>query len=261
MNLPIARLGALFLSGFVAGSVNSIAGGGSLITFPTLVATGIGQVASNATNTVALVPGSAAAFLGYRDTLAGDRRLALSMALPSLAGGAAGALLALRVGERTFARVVPWLILLATGLFAAQEPIARAVRARPLDAGARPSAGRLAGLALFQLLVALYGGFFGAGIGILMLAALTFMGVRDVHRANGLKNLAAVSINGVASVAFVLSGKVAWAHALAVMAGAIAGGYGGAGVARRVGPRAVRRAVMAVGVTLTVVMFVRNLRG
>lgn len=261
VNLSPAQLAVLFSSGLVAGSVNSIAGGGSLITFPTLLGAGIGQIAANATNTVALVPGSAAAFAGYRDTLRGDLRLVLTMALPSALGGLGGAVLALSVGDAVFARVVPWLILLATTLFALQEPIARAVKARASLEPEHPlTPSRMVGLALFQCVVALYGGFFGAGIGILMLAALTLMGVRDVHRANGLKNLAAVCINGVAAVAFVARGKVLWLPALAVAIGAIAGGFAGAGVARRVGQRAVRRAVLAVGVTLTVVMFVRAWR-
>ncbi len=260
MVLDLQRVAVLFASGFAAGTVNSIAGGGSLVTFPALLTAGLGQVAANATNTVALIPGSAAAFMGYRDTLAGDRRLVLSMALPSVVGGALGALLALRAGDRLFARLVPWLILLATTLFAAQEPIARALRARVAHAVGPPSPARLASLAFFQLAVALYGGFFGAGIGILMLAALTFMGVRDVHRANGLKNLAAVCINGVAAVAFLAHGKVSWPHALAVMAGAAAGGLGGAGLARRAGQRTVRRAVLAIGAGLTLVMFARAWR-
>ncbi len=247
VNATPIQLAVLFVSGLVAGSVNSIAGGGSLITFPTLLGAGLGQIAANATNTVALVPGSAAAFVGYRDTLRGDLRLVLTMALPSAFGGLAGAVLALKAGDAVFARVVPWLILLATSLFALQEPIARAVRSRVSFRPERPlTPSRMAGLALFQLVVATYGGFFGAGIGILMLAALTLMGVSDLHRANGLKNLAAVCINSVAAVAFVARAKVLWLPALVVAAGAIAGGFGGAGVARRVGQRAVRRAVLAV---------------
>lgn len=255
MTQGLHQLALFFLSGFAAGTINSIAGGGSLLTFPTLLAAGIPPVAANATNTLALVPGSAAAFWGYRDTLVDSRAMALSMALPSLAGGAAGAFAALRIGDASFARLVPWLILGATGLFAAQEPIARRMRASGEERA--PTRARAVGLAVFQFFVALYGGFFGAGIGILMLAALGLMGVRDVHRANGLKNLAAVCINGVASVAFVASGKVHWLAALVMAAGAISGGLGGAGIARKAGQRAVRRAVLVIGVGLTVVMFAR----
>jgi hypothetical protein len=250
------HLAALLAAGTLAGAINSIAGGGSLLTFPTLLALGASPITANATNTVALIPGSAAAFWGYRDTLSGARDLTLAMALPSAVGGVLGAWLALRVGDATFARLVPWLILAATMLFALQGPIARRMAAgRDFDA---PRTMPLPLLVLFQLGVATYGGFFGAGIGILMLAALGLVGVRDVHRANGLKNLAAVCINGVAAIAFISSGRVAWLPALAIGVGAIAGGYSGAGVARKVGQARVRQAVLAIGIGLTVVMFART---
>ena len=254
------HLAALLAAGTLAGAINSIAGGGSLVTFPALLALGASPVTANATNTVALVPGSAAAFWGYRDTLSDARRLTLAMALPSAAGGLLGAWLALRVGDATFALLVPWLILAATALFAAQGPIARRMAAGR-DVDAPPRTLPLPLLVVFQLGVATYGGFFGAGIGILMLAALGLVGVRDVHRANGLKNLAAVCINGVASVTFVAGGRVAWAEAAVMAAGAVLGGALGAGTARRVGPRVVRRAVMTVGVALAAAMFWRRLRG
>lgn len=257
---PLTHLLALFASGLAAGGVNSIAGGGSLITFPTMLALGIAPIAANATNTVALTPGSAAAFWAYRDTLGDARPLAFAMALPGALGGVVGATLALQTGDATFARLVPWLILGATGLFALQAPLARAVRKHDNEVAVHeaPRGRRLVALAVFQFVVAVYGGFFGAGIGILMLAMLGFLGARDLHRANGLKNLAAGSINAVASLAFVVGGKVVWTHALAVALGAIAGGYGGAGVARKVGQARVRRAVMAIGITMAAVMFVRS---
>nr|MBK7068248.1 sulfite exporter TauE/SafE family protein [Deltaproteobacteria bacterium] len=247
-----------FASGVAAGTVNSVAGGGSMLTFPTLLAFGMAPITANATNTVALIPGSASAFWGYRDVLAGSRSLVLAMALPSAAGGVLGAWLALRTGDARFTALIPWLLLGATGLFALQEPVAR--RLRLTDDGVRSPAS-WAGLMVFQLVVATYGGFFGAGIGILMLAALGMMGVRDIHRANGLKNLAAVCINGVASVTFVAGGRVAWAEAAVMAAGAVLGGALGAGTARKVGPRVVRRAVMTVGVALAAAMFWRRLRG
>ncbi len=261
MTDPFARHALLFVAGFVAGTINSVAGGGSLLTFPALLSVGLGPIAANATNTVALIPGSFAAFLGYRDTFAHDRRLLTAMALPSVVGGSLGALAAMRVSDQTFARLVPWLILLATTLFALQDPLRRALRARlPPTASDAPAPPRAhVTLALFQLAVAFYGGFFGAGIGILMLSALAMMGVRDVHRANGLKNLAAVCINGFAAVAFLLGGRVVWMPALVIMVGAAVGGWGGAGLARRAGQVAVRRVVTAVGVGLTAVMFARGL--
>jgi uncharacterized protein len=245
-------------SGFVAGAVNSVAGGGSMLTFPTLLAFGMAPITANATNTVALIPGSASAFWGYRDALAGSRALVLAMALPSLVGGVLGASLALRTGDARFTALVPWLLLGATGLFALQEPVARRMK---LVEGAPRSRASWAALMLFQVAVATYGGFFGAGIGILMLAALGLMGVRELSRANGLKNLAAVCINGVAAATFVLGGRVAWTEAAVMATGAVLGGAIGAGTARRVGPRVVRRAVMTIGVALAVAMFWRRLRG
>jgi len=244
-------------SGFLAGAVNSVAGGGSMLTFPTMLAFGMAPITANATNTVALIPGSASAFWGYRDALAGSRSLVLAMALPSLVGGVLGASLALRAGDARFTALVPWLLLGATGLFALHEPLARYLK---LADDAPRGGASWAALMLFQVAVATYGGFFGAGIGILMLAALGLMGVRDVHRANGLKNLAAVCINGVAALTFVAGGHIAWTEAAVMATGALLGGAIGAGTARRVGPRAVRRAVMAIGVALALAMFARRLR-
>lgn len=259
MRADPAHLAALFVAGILAGAVNSIAGGGSLVTFPTLLWLGLGPLAANATNTLALVSGSAASFWKYRDTLTDARRLVVVMAAPSLAGGVLGAWLALRAGDATFARLVPWLILVATALFAAQGPVSRWVSG---EGGKGESAWRLPlpVLAALQLVVATYGGFFGAGIGIVMLAAVGLVGVRDVHRANGLKNLAAVCINGVAAITFVHGGEVHWAAVFTIGVGAILGGYAGADVARRVGQVWVRRAVLAIGAVITAAMFARALR-
>jgi uncharacterized protein len=259
MNYDLLRIATWLVSGFVAGSINSVAGGGGLVVFPALLASGMSLTTANATNAVALVPGLLAAFVGYRDHLRGDRHFVAAMAVPSVVGGAAGAVLALHVGELAFARVVPWLVLLATVLFASQEPLLRALGTHTAQAD-KPSPRKLLTLSLFQLTVAFYGGFFGAGIGIIMLAALSLMGVRDVHRANGLKSLAAVCINAVASIAFIASNRVEYGPAAAIATGAIVGGYGGAGIARRIGQKTVRRIVMGVGASLAVALFVRALR-
>ncbi len=247
----------LFASALGAGAVNSVAGGGSLLTFPALLAVGVSPLSANATSTVALVPGSAGAFWGYRELLKGDRATVVAMAAPSLVGGVLGALLVLRTGDKTFGAMVPWLVLGATLLFAAQGPIGRAVKRLkgPTTQPRSPIP-----LALFQLVVAVYGGFFGAGIGILMLAALALRGEEDIHKANGLKNLAAVCINGVATVTFVASGRVSWTPALVMATGAVLGGWGGAGVARKLGQTTVRRIVLAVGFGLAALMFWRQFR-
>lgn len=259
----VGQSAALVAAGFAAGAVNSVAGGGTLLTFPALLAVGLGPVAANATSTIALVPGSAAAFWGYRDTLTEARPLLVAMAVPSALGGVLGAWLTLRAGDALFAAIVPWLLLGATALFLSGGPVSAWVKRRGTSApstaaiGSRPSPRALGLLAVAQFAVSVYGGFFGAGMGIVMLAALTLAGMTDVHRMNGLKNAAAVCINGVAALTFVRAGAVRWPQAFLVALGAVAGGYGGAGLARRVGPRGVRAFVGFVGLSIAAVLLVR----
>ena len=196
---------------------------------------------------------------GYRNELAGARRWAVLFAIPSLVGGTLGALLLLHTPSDAFDRIVPWLVLGATALFLSQRPILRLVRgARPhpgddLLSSRLPSFWLLAG----QFLVGIYGGYFGAGIGILMLAALGLLGFNDIHRMNALKNLLAICINGVAAVYFIASGKVYWTDVLVMAFAAIAGGYSGARLAYRLGRRFVRLAVIAIGLIMSVSLFFR----
>jgi len=235
---------ALVLAAALAGAMNALAGGGTLITFPSLLAFGVPPVAANATSTVALVPGALGGFWGFRRDVAADRAELLRMALPSLVGGGLGALLVLWVGNRTFARVVPWLIFGATLLFVAQAPIRRWIDRR---IGADGHHHRRALQVAMQFAIAVYGGFFGAAMGILMLAMLGLVGHENLSRMNGLKNFAGVCINFVAAAIFFASGQVRWPLAVAMMAGAIAGGYGAARLSRRVDPRWVRGLVIIVG--------------
>lgn len=249
----------LFVAAFLAGAINSVAGGGTLLTFPALLSAGISPIAANATSTFALVPGSFAAFHGYRDELRGSRREILLFALPSLVGGVIGALFVHRVGDRAFSRAVPWLIFGATALFSVQPAVKRWLeRSSREGATAEEPARRWPATVVFQFFVAIYGGFFGAGMGILMLAALGFLGVRGIHRQNGVKNFAAVCINGVAAITFVSLGLVVWTHAAIMAVGAIAGGLGGAGAAKRLGEANVRRLVVAIGLAIGVLMLVRG---
>lgn len=233
----------------VAGMVNAIAGGGTLLTFPALVAAGLSPLTANATSTVALLPGALSSMLGYRDELAGVRRWAILFALPSLLGGALGALLLLRTSNEAFDHIVPWLVLGATALFLAQRPLLRVIRGARQHPGddaltsRRPSAALLAG----QFVVGVYGGYFGAGIGILMLAALGLMGFVNIHRMNGLKNWGGFCMNLVAAATFAASGIVRWPVALGMAVGSVIGGYVGARAALRVSQEAVRGAVAAVG--------------
>lgn len=245
----------VFLAAFVAGAINSVAGGGTLVSFPSLVWVGLPSTIANATSTVAIWPGSLGGMWGYRQDLRGLPGSSYVLIIPSLIGGAFGAVLLVMTPTAVFDRLIPLLILFATLLFMLQEPVQRAIR----TTGAAHAGSRtwLAGAVAFQFLVSLYGGYFGAGIGILMLAAFGIMGFTDIHQMNGLKNFLALCINGVAAAYFIWNGMVAWPHALVMAVGAIIGGVGGAGVARRIGPKGVRRIVIVVGFTMAVSLLLR----
>lgn len=249
--LPAARLALVFLAALAGGGVNSIAGGGTLLTFPALVALGVPPIMANATNTMALWPGSLSAMWGYRRTLAGTQRWAVGLAVPSVLGGVAGALLLLRTTPGRFDVIVPWLVFLATVLFVSQRPLLHLLRGRSAAPAAADAAivppGPRATILVYQFAVAVYGGYFGAGIGILMLAALGFMGFTHIHRMNGLKNWFAVLINVVAAATLAPSGLIHWPVAATVAVGAIVGGYAGAHLAQRVAQERVRQAIVAIG--------------
>jgi uncharacterized membrane protein YfcA len=244
----VVQYALLFLAALLAGAINSVAGGGTLLTFPALLAIGVPWVAANATSTVALVPGSLSGFLGYRSEMEGSRGDLLRMGLPSVVGGLLGAVFVVKAGDTLFSHLVPWLIFSATALFIIQEPVRRWLAKR--SAAGSGERGVTWGAMVFQFFVALYGGFFGAGIGILMLAALGLMGQRNIHRMNGLKNFAAICINGVAAITFIALHRVHWAPAGVMAVAAILGGYAGAGLAQRVGQANVRRFVIFIGLSI-----------
>ncbi len=249
--MTIGEAVVVFGAGVAAGLVNSVAGGGTLLSFPTLVWIGRDPIVANVTNSVALSPGSLASAIGFRRELRGAERLLAILTVPSILGAIAGAALLLHTPSSTFAVIVPWLVLFATLLFAAQGLVTRALRHRGhAHPDAHPSTAWLAGASAFQFCVAVYGGYFGAGIGIIMLAALGLLGISDILRMNGLKNAFAFCINAVAAVYFALHGGVSWADAIVLGVGGILGGYVGAGVARRVGRGVVRRAVIVIGLAM-----------
>lgn len=244
----------------LGGVLNAIAGGGTLLTFPALVAAGLSPLTANATSTVALLPGALSSMIGYRRELAGARRWALSITLPSLTGGLFGAWLLLHTPGATFDRVVPWLILGATGLFISQRPLlayARRHEVAHVDDTTLTSRGPTPILLGWQALIGVYGGYFGAGVGILMLAALGFMGFTNLHRMNGLKNWGGFCMNLVAAITFAVSGIVDWPVALVMAVAAITGGYLGSKGAQRVPQGYVRAAVAVVGLSSGVWMLVR----
>ncbi len=244
----------LFLAAMVAGIVNSVAGGGSLISFPALIAFGQPAILANATNTAALWPGSVASALAYRQHTSVHRGVLPALLVPSIVGGLAGAWVLVSTPPALFDRVVPFLVLFATLLFAFRRHIsAGSGHAATLDEHVS-LAGRIWGFT-FQLLVATYGGYFGAGIGILMLASLSLMGLRDIHRMNAVKTILGAIINVIAFVFFAVKGLVVWPLAVIMAAGAILGGYVGARTAMRVDPKWVGRFVIAVGLAVCVWLF------
>ena len=243
-----------FAAAFAAGAINSVAGGGTLVTVPTMIWLGMPAINANATSTVALWPGSLSGAWGFRRELAdADRRL-FALVVPSVAGGLGGAILLAQTPPEVFERIVPILILFATLLFMAQEPLQRRFN---LAAAHEARSHWRSWTMFFQLLVGVYGGYFGAGIGIMMLAALSLMGHSDIHQMNGVKNLLAVAINGIAIGYLAFTDLILWPTALLMAFGAIAGGIGGAGAARRIGRSAVRRIVVGVGLGMAFIMFMR----
>jgi uncharacterized membrane protein YfcA len=238
-----------------AGAINAVAGGGTLVSFPALVWIGVPSVVANATNTVALWPGTMGSAWGYRRELQGAAGRITGLLAPSLAGGLAGAVLLRLTPTDVFDRIVPLLILFATVLFMLQE---RAQRWFARSASApHEGSGWTATAVGYQFLVGLYGGYFGAGIGILMLAALAILGHTDIHQMNGLKNLLAAAINGIAAVYFIWSGLVSWPYALVMAVGAVIGGVGGAGLARHLGREVVRRIVVVIGFGMALSLMLR----
>ena len=229
--------------------MNSIAGGGTLLTFPALVGLGIPGIVANATSTVALWPGSLASLTGYRNELVGARVWAFRLAIPSLLGGLSGAWLLLATSEERFKLLVPWLVFGATMLFAVQKPVALAISRRLERLGLENVRAMHPGMAMLvmQFVTAIYGGYFGAGAGILMLAAYGFMGFTNIHQMNGLKNFNGLFFNGIAAATFAAKGLVNWPIALVMAVGSSAGGFATSRVAQKIPQRWVRNAVTVIG--------------
>lgn len=257
MSVDIAEFALLLLAALLAGAINAVAGGGSFISFPALLFIGMPSVSANATNAFALWPGSAASVGAYRAELRQQRGQLMLFGGTSLVGGLLGALLLLRIPDAAFDALIPYLMLVATAIFAASPLITRLTRRLAAPPDGQKGGMRRALVLICYLAVAIYGGFFGAGLGILILAVLGLLGFEDIHEMNALKTFQAVLINGVAVLTFVVAGIVQWPQALVMTVGAIVGGYGGAAVARRLPARWVRGAVLAISVSLTVYFFVR----
>jgi uncharacterized membrane protein YfcA len=244
---------------FVAGAINSVAGGGTLLTFPALTwilgATDSAAVMANATSTFSLFPGSIAATWGYRREMVGQGRWIFPLLIPSIIGSVIGTLLVVTQPAKVFQDMVPWLILAAAVLFLLQPAITKWTGIG--QPHAQPSQGTMLSIVGFQFLIALYGGYFGAGIGILMLSSLALMGLGDIHRMNALKSLLASAINGMSFLLFISYGQVNWTYGIPMLIAGIAGGFVGASVSRKLDKNLVRWVVIGIGFGLALYYFLR----
>jgi len=247
---------SLLAAACAAGAINAVAGGGTLITFPVLILFGVPPMIANATSTLSLVLGISGSLYGFRARLAEVRPWFPTFIPVSIAGGWLGSLLLTRGSEEFFTRLVPYLVLFATVLFMLQGVVRRRVAHRAVALQSPPS-GRwhLAVALLFQFLVSVYGGYFGAGIGILMLATLGFLGFSDIHGMNTLKNVLGSLINIVAAFWFTVSGLIDWPRMVIMTVGAVIGYYLGATWSQRLPQSGVRQLITVIGLVITAVMF------
>ncbi|HTU40842.1 MAG TPA: sulfite exporter TauE/SafE family protein [Candidatus Aquilonibacter sp.] len=252
----------LFLAAIIAGTLNAIAGGGSFVSFPALLFLRVPPVAANATNTVALWPGLAASTIAYFKKLNAPLRLLLPLLITSVAGGWAGALLLLHTPQHTFLHLVPWLLLSGTLLFAFGNRIRAiagkrgAIQGRHSDDLQSVSWMAVAASSFIELLVAIYGGYFGAGIGFITLGMLAALGMRDIHAMGAIRTLLAATINAVAVLTFIVAGAVLWHECAVMIAGALTGGWFGAHYAQKADPRRIRATVIALGLVMTAYFFI-----
>jgi uncharacterized protein len=247
----------LFFAAAIAGTLNAVAGGGSFVSFPALLFSRVPAVAANITNTVALWPGLAASTVAYLKRLKAPRRVLLPLVVTSVAGGWAGALLLLRTPQRTFLHLVPWLLLGGTLLFIYGNRIrAIAGRGAAADDLRQISWRAILVTSIVELFVAVYGGYFGAGIGFMTLGMLAMLGMRDIHAMGAIRTLLAAAINAAAVVTFILAGAVLWPQCAVMIAGSLAGGWFGAHYAQKADPVKMRNVVISIGLTMTIYFFI-----
>jgi uncharacterized membrane protein YfcA len=252
------HLGIAFIAAFVAGAINSVAGGGTMISFPALVALGLPSVIANATNTVGIWPGSVGSIWGFRRELGRLNRRLLWLLVPAAVGGGLGAWLLRQTSTLTFDRLVPVLLLFATVMFMIQGPVQRYLKST--EAAQIGGSRWLTAALLAQFAVAIYGGYFGAGMSIMNLSILGLLGMTDILEMNAMTSLISLVINGIAGLLFAFNGLVDWLFVSAMVVGALAGGFGAAGAARRIGKPAIRRFIIGVGFALVAAMAFRVLR-
>lgn len=250
--IAVTTAALLFAAGIVGGAINSVAGGGSFLVFPAVLLVGVPPVAANATTAVALWPAGITSTIAYRKDLPSERKPLIVLALASALGGAIGAWLLLSTSDHTFTKILPLLMLAASAVFTLGPRLSKMRKGghMPLALGA-----------FVQLLIASYGGYFGGGMGILMLATFTLMGMTHLHTMNGLKTLLGLLINGAATIAFFAAHKVAVDVALPVAVGSIVGGWFGAAYARTLHPKRVRMFVLVFAWGLTAWFFAKAVLG
>ncbi|MFD2264794.1 sulfite exporter TauE/SafE family protein [Lacibacterium aquatile] len=255
--MTLFEIALLAGSGLVAGMINAIAGGGTFFTFSALVATGVPAIAANATSAVAVTPANITSTLAYLPEIRRDAGRFKTLIIVSVLGSLFGAWLLTRIENAQFRALVPWLILLATALFFASPYIKRFTSRHHTEATTQGPLRRFAGR-IFQTVVAIYGGFFGAGMGIMMLAGLSLTEQENFHTLNALKNLLAMLIQITCIALFIFGGLIDWHACFLVMAGAIGGGWLGVKVGRKLPEKVIRWVVIGTGAMLTTVFFVRG---
>ena len=255
MNLHTAIF--LFLAGALGGAINAVAGGGSFVSFPALLFTGVPAIPANATNTLALWVGTTASGGAYREKLNITRRVMIPLVITSVIGGLAGAFLLIKTPAQTFLRVLPWLLLGATLLFAFGKHLTGRISAG-ITHEASNKAVTMA--SIYELLVAVYGGYFGGGVGIMNLAMLAALGMTDIHAMNKLKVMLGGVINGVAAIAFIAARMIVWPQAMVMTAGSILGGYSSAYFSQKLPQAWVKAFVILVGTAMTIYFFIRAYR-
>ena len=247
----------LFFAGALGGAINAVAGGGSFVSFPALLFTGVPQIPANATNTLALWVGTTASGGAYREKLNIPRRVMIPLVVTSVIGGLTGAILLIKTPERTFVHVLPWLLLGATLLFAFGKHLTTRISAS-ISHEASNAAVTVA--SLYETVVAVYGGYFGGGVGIMNLAMLSALGMTDIHAMNKLKVMLGGVINGVATIAFIATGMIVWPQAMVMAAGSILGGYSSAHYSQKVPQVWVKAFVILIGTAMTIYFFIRAYR-
>src|SRR5579859_4016729 len=260
------RLPWLIVASFLGGALNAVAGGGSFLTFPAMLAVGLGPIQANATNTVALWPGQLTSIAGYRDEVRKHKRLAVLMALAGLVGGSVGAIILLNTPAKTFINLVPWLLLFAALVFAVSGPVMKQIQHRTINRTSMREAPQddvprnYWPLVFATVVVCFYIGYFGAGAGFLIISLLSVFGFEDLNEMNAMKVVSTTMANGMACILFAFSGKVEWRYCLAAMVTCAIGGYLSARISQKLDQRFLRAVVVVIGLGMAAYFFWRNHR-